>query len=109
MSYREMRWPCEFPATLVKGTDRIAGTIVNVSAGGARLRIADPFEAGSVVTLDLGGRQHAATVRWCREGRCGLRLLSPLSKQELALIRRGRAYVEAPVAGRWNTHLRELR
>jgi hypothetical protein len=109
MRYRELRWPCEFPVIVLQGNDRRQATIVNVSAGGARLRIGTAPEPGQIVTLDLGGRLFAATVRWCRAGMCGLRLLTPLGKPELALIRRGRGQTDAVVSGRWNTHLREMR
>jgi hypothetical protein len=109
MRYRELRWPCEFPVTVLQGSTRMQATIVNVSAGGARLRVEPALEPGQILTLELGGKLFAATVRWCRAGLCGLRLLTPLPKPELAMIRRGRPQTDAIVSGRWNTHLREMR
>jgi hypothetical protein len=109
MRNREMRWPCDFPVTVMHGKDRMQGSIINVSGGGARLRLAGEAPIGEVVTLDIGPRRVAATVRWSRAGMCGLRLLTPLEKKELTLIRRGHATVSAGASGRWNAHLRELR
>lgn len=109
MRYREMRWPCEFPVIVLQGNNRMQAMIMNVSAGGARLRVESLPEPGQIVTLELGGKAYAATVRWCRAGKGGLRLLTPLSKQELAMIRRGRPQTDAVVSGRWNTHLHEMR
>jgi hypothetical protein len=109
MRYREVRWPCEFPVRLCQGTDGMQATVINASSGGLRLRLDAAPEPGTVVSVDLGPRRIAATVRWCREGKCGLRLLSPLGKPELAMIRRGRGHLEAAVSGRWNSHLREMR
>lgn len=109
MRYGEMRWPCEYPVTVLHGSERMQAVIVNVSSGGARLRLERVFDPGEVLTLDLGNRRLAATVRWCRVGLCGLRLLTPLSKPDLATIRRVRQQVGAVASGRWNTHLHELR
>lgn len=109
MRYREMRSPCDYQVVVHHGNERLQATIINVSSGGARLRLKSVFEAGEVLTLDLGNKRVAATVRWCRDGMCGLRLLTPLAKPELATIRRGRVNADAVSSGRWNTHLHELR
>ncbi len=109
MRYREMRWPVDYPVVVLRGSDRIAATIVNVSSGGARLQLAQELANGEVVTVALGNKRLAATVRWCRAGMCGLRLLTPLQRPDLATIRQGRPNADAVTSGRWNSHLHELR
>ena len=109
MRYREMRWPCDYPLSVKRGDERMMATLINASSGGARLRMQAQLEPGEVVTLDLGSRQLAATVRWRRGELCGLRLLTPLSKPDLATIRRGREHTDAVTSGRWNTQLHEMR
>ncbi|WP_209426911.1 PilZ domain-containing protein [Pararhodobacter sp. SW119] len=109
MRYREMRWPCDYPVLLLHGGQRASAVVVNVSSGGARLRTELAVAVGEVLTVDLGKRRFAGTVRWVRSGMIGLRLLTPLSKPDLATIRRGRENADAVTSGRWNTHLHELR
>jgi hypothetical protein len=109
MRYRDMRWPCDYPVTVLRGSTRSRATIINVSTAGLRLRLESALPVGEVVTFDLGNRMVAATVRWCREGLAGLRLLTPLARQDVAAIRHGRGYADTVTAGHWNSHLRELR
>jgi hypothetical protein len=109
MRYRELRWPCDFPVSVVLGDTRMQARIVNVSAGGARLRVQNAPEPGQVVTLEFGNHRLAATVRWTRAGMCGIRLLTPLNKPELSMIRRGQPNATSLVSGRWNAHLHEMR
>jgi len=109
MKYREMRFGCHFPIVMALNGERMLATIINVSPAGARLQMPIPPEPGEVVTLEMGKRRLAGTVRWARAEMFGLRLLTPFDKRELALIRRERAHVAAQPVGRWNRHLHELR
>jgi hypothetical protein len=61
--------------------------VVNISAGGARLRAAGDFCAGAELCLDIEAcGQFAASVAWARGGELGLRFSADPAEVALALI-----------------------
>lgn len=110
MRFRELRYPCSFPAELRIGAQPLAVTIVNVSIQGARLggdaEALAGLEAGQKISLQILGRTHPATVRWAQAGMIGLRFERQLGHSLLAAIRRSMG--QRMVRSGWNLALREL-
>lgn len=107
MRYRDMRWPCEHPVVLNLGDRTLQAQILNISGGGARLRLAEAPERGARLRLDLQGPPLGAEVRWVRAGQAGLRFDRTLTPREIGLVRKAQA-TQSRAAPGWNLQLREL-
>lgn len=69
-------------AWLIEKDERIAATVVDISAGGCRIRAGKPLASGSSVRLALAeDLVVGARVVWGREALAGLQFLSPLPSQ----------------------------
>lgn len=94
MRYREVRYPCDFPATLSCDGVHWPVVVVNISPNGARLARSPELEVGTRVGLTLAGTRLTATVRWQRQGRAGVRFDRPQPASLLARVR-GRGFCTA--------------
>lgn len=66
--------------------------LLDLSAGGAKLKCPANVSVGTAVTLECGTRGCPAVVRWQNEGVLGLCFDSPLDGREVsALVDRSRA------------------
>lgn len=74
------------PAFLSHGEQRHSVQIVDLSAGGAKLRASLPDLAGAKVLLDCGGGANAAVVRWQDGPFVGLSFDTALSPREVAAL-----------------------
>lgn len=107
MKFREMRYPCECPAELLRAGGEQAVVIVNISAKGARVARAEGLEPGDPVTLRMAGGRHGAQVRWQRKGLTGLRFERIIGQATLAAVRKATGHRSGRSSG-WNLHLREM-
>lgn len=106
MKFRELRFPCDFPAELQLGAETREVLITNISRLGARVTPAGGLKPGDRVTLLILGRRHEATLRWTSPAEAGLRFDSILGQSLIATIRKSPG---TRLARRgWNLHLREL-
>jgi hypothetical protein len=63
-----------FNGRLISGDRSAEGVLLDVSASGARMRLAEPLEAGSAITLRLARNlDFHVEVAWCRGLFIGLR------------------------------------
>ena len=86
------RVPVALPAALQAGGERHSVQLLDVSAGGAKLKCAASIAVGAAVTLDCGSLACAAVVRWQNGGLMGLMFDSELdSRVVAALTERSRA------------------
>lgn len=110
MRFRDHRWPCDYPAVLRLADGLLRTQIINISAGGARLKPVDWLAPGDSVGIDIAGKLRHAEVRWRRGDTCGLRFAELLDARDMAQIRRTDLRVgQNNRGGSWNLHLRELR
>lgn len=80
------------PAFLQANGERHAVHILDLSAGGAKLRYSATISAGTAVVLDCGTLSRSAVVRWEAGGMLGLCFDSELDCREVtALIARSSA------------------
>jgi len=87
MKFREHRYPCDLPAVLALPGGEAQVMVVNISAHGARVARAGAPTPGTRAELALMGIRFAATVRWARQGRAGLRFDAALPPTVLARAR----------------------
>lgn len=86
------RVPVALPAALQAGGERHSVQLLDVSAGGAKLRCAVCLPVGTAVTLDCGSLACAAVVRWQNDGLMGLMFGSELDSRVVsALTERSKA------------------
>ncbi len=86
------RTQLSLPAFLQANGERYSVHLLDLSAGGAKLKCPAEISVGTAVVLDCGTRGCAAIVRWQNEGVLGLCFDSPLDAREVsALIDRSRA------------------
>ena len=86
------RVPVAMPAFLQADGERHAVQLLDLSAGGAKLKCAIPLATGTAVILDCGTLGRAAVVRWQNDGLMGLCFDSELDPREIfALIDRSKA------------------
>ena len=98
MRFRDMRWPCEHPVLLLRGDRGLAGRILNISTGGARIAVGSALERGERLRLDLKGPAPVtAEVRWVRAGLAGVRFDRVLTARELTLVRKAGGTRTGPV------------
>lgn len=69
--------PCDMPCEVMQSGALVAGAVVNTSADGLCVSVADGFPYVGVVTVSLGdvGLRFDALVRWRRSHLAGLRIL----------------------------------
>ena len=80
------------PAFLQAGETRHAVHLLDLSAGGAKLKCAAALATGTAVTLDCGTLCRTAVVRWQTGGALGLCFDSELDPREIsALIERAKS------------------
>jgi hypothetical protein len=83
------RVPVAMPAFLQANGDRHAVHVLDLSAGGAKLRCSAILPTGTAVVLDCGTLGRSAVVRWQTGGELGLCFDSELDAREVtALIAR---------------------
>lgn len=75
-------------ATLTTVSRTYSGTLVNVSATGARLRGDNLPEADQDLVLSVEGVRNFGTVRWNRNGEVGLEFDPPIGAAEVMKLRR---------------------
>lgn len=86
------RVPVAMPAFLQANGERHAVHILDLSAGGAKLRCSATISIGTAVVLDCGTLGRSAVVRWETGGVLGLCFDSELDGREVtALIARSSA------------------
>ena len=86
------RVPVALPAFLQANGDRHSVQILDLSAGGAKLKCPASLATGTAVTLDCGTLGRTAVVRWQTGGVLGLCFDSELDPREVsALAERSRA------------------
>lgn len=77
-------------------------TLVNLSQTGAQVAAEEVPAAGSELVLMCGAIDVFATVKWSRDGRCGLRFDEPVGREELLSLRQeADAAARAPDAAQW--------
>ncbi len=74
------------PAFLQAGDDRHAVHLMDLSAGGAKLKCPALLPSGTSVMLDCGTLSRGATVRWQNEGFVGVCFESELDARELSAM-----------------------
>lgn len=80
------------PAVLRVNGERYAVHLLDVSAGGAKLKCAAALAVGTSVTLDCGALCGAATVRWQNAGLAGVKFDNELDEGVVrALVNRSSA------------------
>jgi hypothetical protein len=83
------RVPVAMPAFLHANGERHAVHILDLSAGGAKIKCSATLSTGTAVVLDCGTLGRSAVVRWRRDGALGLCFDSELDAREVtALIAR---------------------
>jgi c-di-GMP-binding flagellar brake protein YcgR len=86
------RVPVALPASLQADAERHSVQLVDVSAGGAKLKCAARIAVGTAVTLDCGSLARTAVVRWQNGGLMGLMFDSELDSRVVsAMTERSRA------------------
>lgn len=86
------RTELSLPAFLQANGERHSVHLLDLSAGGAKLKCRADVSVGTAVILDCGTRGCAAMVRWQNDGILGLCFDSPLDERDVsALIDRSRA------------------
>ena len=86
------RVPTALPASLMVGGERHSVQLLDVSAGGAKLKCAASIPVGTAVTLDCGSLARGAVVRWQNGGLLGVMFDSELDDRVVAaLTERSRA------------------
>ncbi|MEL7115412.1 MAG: PilZ domain-containing protein [Pseudomonadota bacterium] len=112
MSYREPRRAIDGQAQIMTDAGPLPVAIRNVSSLGVNLVGAPAMQRAQRIELVLAGRVSAATVMWCRNGRCGVRLDEPLGDDDLAILRKipkaGVAGPRRPTQGFTASRFREL-
>jgi hypothetical protein len=106
MRYRELRWPCDHPVTLLRGDRGLDGRIVNISNSGARVVLDEPLGQGERVMLNVTGQPLPGEVRWVRGKLAGLRFDRLLTPRETAIVRKTDCARQQRKG--WNLQLREL-
>ena len=80
------------PAFLQAGETRHSVHLLDLSAGGAKLKCAASLSSGTAVTLDCGTLRRSAVVRWQTGGAVGICFDSELDAREItALTERSRS------------------
>jgi PilZ domain len=80
------------PAVLRANGERYAVHLLDVSAGGAKLKCAASLAVGTSVMLDCGALCGAATVRWQNAGLAGVKFDNELDERVVqALVHRSSA------------------
>ena len=80
------------PAFLQAGKARSSVQIIDLSAGGAKLRCPTELPVGATVLLDCGTFVRTAVVRWQTDGLSGVSFESELDAREMsALVDRSQA------------------
>ena len=74
------------PAFLHVNGERQSVQLLDVSAGGAKLRSTLGLPAGAAVVLDCGTLKRAAVVRWQNDGLVGLCFDSELDNREVSAL-----------------------
>ena len=74
------------PAFLQANEDRHAVHLVDVSAGGAKLKCPANLASGTSVKLECGGLTRQAVVRWRSEGVMGVSFDKELDAREVAAL-----------------------
>lgn len=80
------RVPVALPAFLQAGGERHAVHLLDLSAGGAKLKCPAILPSGTAVMLDCGTLSRGATVRWQNEGCVGVCFDSELDARELCAM-----------------------
>lgn len=92
MRFREHRFPCEVPARLDYGDQRVCVSIANISPHGMRLSGAMQLPLGARAVIRVLGEALSGEVRWTRGAILGLRMDSAISPRVLAAIRQARSF-----------------
>lgn len=86
------RTELSLPAFLQASGERLAVQLLDLSAGGAKLKCPAAVSVGTAVILDCGTGACAAVVRWQNQGVLGLCFDTPLDARDVSsLIDRSRA------------------
>lgn len=84
---RSVRIPCDATARCWINGQLYTVSVENLSLGGIRLEGLPQLEKGTLITIDFCGTEFgAAVVRWFKEGKTGLKLSTPLTRNLLARL-----------------------
>ena len=87
--YRHSRHRTSYQTMVETPMGVFAGTIVDVSAGGAQLAGLPGVLHGDRLTLLFNGMKLTGYVRWAKVGKVGIAFLIPLSGDVVASLRQG--------------------
>ena len=79
------RVPVALPAFIHAGEERQPVQLLDLSAGGAKLKSVKVFSAGTKVKLDCGTLGRSAVVRWQNGDQMGICFDAELSEREVAV------------------------
>lgn len=89
MEHRLYRKATDFDVSLTTRMGEMHATVTNVHPYGARLRLlSDHGDLSTTVVLDLNGKGHAAQVMWQHETDVGVRFVTPLDVETVAMVAR---------------------
>lgn len=99
------RFECDIEVGACTILENRPARVVDVSAGGAQVRMDDPYEPGSRIHLDVEGDFVWATVQWAEVDRMGIKFVAQLqtSHRLMRIIedqRRRTAAIAKPVMAR---------
>ena len=80
------RTPLSLPAFLQANGERHSVHLLDLSAGGAKLKCSAAIAVGTTVTLDCGMRGCTAVVRWQNEGILGLCFDNALDVRDVSAL-----------------------
>ena len=107
MRFRDQRWPCDHPVTLLHGDRGVRGRIVNISTSGARVALeGGEVGQGEKIVVNLTDAPVPGQVRWVRGNLAGLRFDRLLTPRETAVVRKTDTARQQRKG--WNLHLHEL-
>lgn len=72
------RYACHIAVQACTPIDTVAAELVDLSRGGAQLRLDRPFAKGARIHLDVDGHYYWATVMWDEVDRIGVRFHGPV-------------------------------
>ncbi|MEL6586853.1 MAG: PilZ domain-containing protein [Pseudomonadota bacterium] len=101
MFHRAHRRPSAMHVILRVGTGAFRSGVLDVSAGGAKIRTAARLSPGDHVVLETARQDLMAQVVWTKDGRTGLRFSTPLAARNIADLTGARVRAEDRSGRRW--------
>ena len=91
------RHKCSIDVLACTPIDSRPASIIDLSRNGAKVQLADPFEPGRRIHLDVDGDFYWATVMWSEPDRMGVRFHMPLTDGPLdARLKQLQVQVQVP-------------